>query len=168
MENKHTKTGFDTPQGYFDSFEDRLMLRMMEEQLPKSTGFSVPADYFKNLEENLIAKTSRGTSGRVVHLNSRKTMLYIAASAACFVLILSLFQSIGDANVTNLDDVPYTSIEQYIDDGNLDLDTYDVLAILNDQEISDLTRTAEMFSEETLENYLIDTLDETSLLIDQQ
>ena len=43
---KKSKIPFNTPQGYFDSFEERLVDKLSTEQttMPKARGFTVPVD----------------------------------------------------------------------------------------------------------------------------
>ena len=50
MKEKKHNTGLNVPDGYFDNFEDRMMLKVMEESLPKSNGFKVPEGYFEQFE----------------------------------------------------------------------------------------------------------------------
>jgi hypothetical protein len=168
MNSANNKSGFEAPQDYFDGFEDRLMLRIMEEKLPKRAGFVVPDAYFDSVENRVIERIASETPPRVIPIFGRKALVYALASAACLLLIFSLFNALGGPESTSLEDVPLTSIEQYINEGGLDIDSYDVLALMDEAAIEDLTMDTELFTEETLEEYLFENADDTSLLINQQ
>ena len=60
--NKHIKTGFTTPDDYFNHFEEKVLKQLSikenETTLPLETGFTTPNDYFTNLEEKLFHKIS--------------------------------------------------------------------------------------------------------------
>jgi len=56
--NKHIKTGFTTPDDYFNNFEEKLLNKLSVEEsesdLPLETGFTTPDNYFLNLEETVL------------------------------------------------------------------------------------------------------------------
>jgi len=60
--NKHIKTGFTTPDNYFNNFDKKLLNKLsMEEsesELPIKTGFTAPDDYFENFEKTVLQKLS--------------------------------------------------------------------------------------------------------------
>ena len=62
--------------------------------------------------------------------------------------------------------LPFSSIDSYINEGNLGFDSYDVIALLNDEDVSNLNFETNIFSEENLENYLLENIDNTQLLIE--
>ncbi len=165
MKEKHDKTHFEAPQGYFEEFEDRLMLRLMEESLPDSPGFAVPAAYMDNLDNSLLEKAT-ASEGRMISLFSDRRIYYTVATAACLVLIFTLFRSVNGGTEITLADVPVNSVESFITQGESGIDTYDVLAFMNEEEINALTLESELISEESLEDYIIENLNETSLLIE--
>jgi len=60
--NKHIKTGFKTPDNYFNNFDKKVLKQLSIEEsesiLPLETGFSTPDNYFDNFEEKLSHKIS--------------------------------------------------------------------------------------------------------------
>ncbi len=54
--------GFKTPEGYFDSFKDRLFDKMEAgaESLPKKDGFTTPEGYFDKLEDKIVGSLKDG------------------------------------------------------------------------------------------------------------
>lgn len=165
MKEKHNKTHFEAPQGYFEEFEDRLMLRLMEENLPASPGFGIPEGYLDNLDDSLLQKATASDRG-IISLFSNRRLHYAVAAAACLVLAFTLFRTVSSTPDITLADVPVNSVESFITEGESGIDTYDVLALMNEEEIDALTLGSELISEESLEDYIIENLNETSLLIE--
>ena len=56
--------GFKTPDGYFDSFKDRLFDKMEAgvESLPKKEGFTTPEGYFDKLEDKIVSSSIEGNA----------------------------------------------------------------------------------------------------------
>lgn len=73
--NKHIKTGFTTPDNYFNNLEEKVLKQLSvkenETTLPLETGFTTPTSYFTNLEEKVLHKIS-------VKENTKKETGYIA------------------------------------------------------------------------------------------
>jgi hypothetical protein len=40
---------FNVPEGYFETFEERLFCKIAEDSFPKTAGFNVPENYFETL-----------------------------------------------------------------------------------------------------------------------
>lgn len=163
---EQNKSGFDLPQDYFNDFEDRLLLRMMEDGLPKSAGFKAPEGYFETFEDKIADVIDGLEDPKALYIFRYKTLLFAAAAAACLLLIFSLFDNFGTQH--SLEDIPASTVEEYLNQGNLGLDTYDLLALMDEEEIEELMNITDMISAENLESYLIENLEETSYLIDQQ
>ena len=76
------KSGFTTPEGYFEQLGDRLMEHGSAE-LPPNNGFAVPDGYFEQLEDRIMEKVQ--PEAPVISLQKRSTSLRwaFAAAAAC-------------------------------------------------------------------------------------
>ena len=163
-DQKHT-SGFGAPKGYFDEFEDRLFSKMSEDQIPKNSGFKVPKGYFDGLEDKTMENYYElNKSKRVIPLFSRKTLVYAASIAASAVLIFSLMKT--DNPITDVDAIEISTIENYIDEGLLGYDTSDVSALLIDDDLTDLMSENDLITEEMLENFLLENIDDATLLIE--
>jgi hypothetical protein len=162
-ENKN-RSGLNLPEGYFDTFEDRMMLKIMEESLPKTSGFKTPDGYFGQVEDRVMSRVSESGKAKVIPLFRNKTVLFISGIAASLVLIISLVNVLGSD--ISIEDLSATTVETYINEGGMDIDSYDVMALLEEEDINNLTITSEVLSEESLENYLIENIDENTLLIE--
>jgi len=150
-------TGFKTPEKYFDNFEAELFARISQENLPKSTGFQVPSGYFDILQEKVITKEfpleKRET---VLSLMSKRNVGYAAAIAASIIIGIGLFN--WNQNISTIDSIQLGLIDKYIDDGNLNMDLYDLTTYFETSEISLEDFETQQLSQTTLKNYLMDTM----------
>ena len=155
------KHGLKAPQDYFDGFEERLFSKISEEALPSKPGFEVPTGYFDSLEEKILSKVSMETVVKVIPLYKRKTFIYAASIAACLVLAFSIYTR----NTTQELTLEIADIEAYFNEDRMDYDSYDVAQLLNEDDLEALSLES-IFSEEILEEYLLENLDDTTLLIE--
>ena len=164
MKEKKHNTGLNVPEGYFNTFEDRMMLKVMEESLPRSNGFKVPEGYFQQFEVSPSLNVDTTTQPAVISIFRKKTLLYVSGVAASLLLIISLVNTKNDN--LSMESLSADTVEAYINDGVADIDAYDVMALLSEEELESISIPSEVISEENLEAYLIENLDETSLLIE--
>ncbi len=172
MKDKKHIHGFNTPKEYFEDFEGRLFSKISENKIPKESGFSVPKDYFTQLEDRVLERVISsdltghqvGNNPKIIPLFTKRTLIYAASIAACAVLIFSVINS----NNTSIkwEDMQISSIENYIEEGNLGLDTYDIASLLKENDLENITLENDLFSDETLEDYLLENLDDPTLLIE--
>jgi hypothetical protein len=163
METNKYKHGFKVPEGYFQDFENNLFVKIKENELPESYGFKVPDRYFDSLEDTIMHRVEASArEPKVFTLLKSKTIYYAAAVAACIILVFSLSNQKTSLN-KSFENVQFSTIESYINDGSIEMDSYDVTALLNDDDISSLNFDSNFYSEENLENYLLENLDITTL-----
>jgi hypothetical protein len=166
VKDKKYKSGFKVPENYFDNFDKRLFSKMESETLPKETGFKVPDGYFDNLEDVVLQKlNTEGKPQKLINLNSRRTWVYLTAIAASLAIIVSVLIR-NESIVKQMDSIKIASIENYIEEGYLDLESYEVLALLNDEDLININFESDIFSEELLETYLLENSIEETLLIE--
>jgi|SRR5690554_2865712 len=158
-------SGFKTPEKYFDNFEAELFSRIEEEKLPKSAGFQVPTGYFDNLEEMIIAKeTASRKPNKVIPLFTKRYIGYAAAIAASLMIGVAIFNS--NQSKTTLDTIQLSLIDKYIDEGNLNMDLYDLTSYLEPHDIQIVDFENQHFSQTTLESYLLENTD-VEVLMDE-
>lgn len=163
MNKKNTyKHGLKVPEGYFESFDERLAVKLAEETLPKESGFKVPDGYFGNLEESVLQQVEKQTTVKVVPLYKRKSVIYITSIAACLALVLTLFTSTGTEETI----LEVADIEAYFDEGNIDYNSTDIAQLLSDADLESVTLENSDISIESLEDYLLENIDDTTLLIE--
>ena len=166
MKNKKNIPGFKTPKDYFETFDERLFSKMNEEELPLEHGFTVPDGYFKELEDSILQKVNVSESQtKVIPLFKRQTLLIVASIAACAAILISVVKSNNDASF-DFEAIELSNIDGYIDDGNLELNSYELMAMLGDEEITSISVENDYFLEENLEEYLLENIDDNTLLIE--
>lgn len=162
MDTNKQKHGFKIPKGYFENFEENLSFKMQEENFPKSDAFKVPGNYFETLDERIISKVnSTKNETKIIPIYFKKSFQYAAAIAACLLIALLAIPSINNSN-PNFESLSEASILEYIDDDNLELNLQDFAGTMDESTLSYINQ--ELFSEENLESYLLDDVDEEFLI----
>ncbi|THV59626.1 hypothetical protein EZV76_08650 [Flagellimonas alvinocaridis] len=160
---KDKKNSFNTPEGYFENFNERLMGRIEKEVhsesiIPKSDGFSIPENYFDEITPKIMSKTT-GEGGKVIQLKSYRTFYYGAAAvAAVFVLVFGL--NWKSTTTVAFDDLANAEIDAYFESNELDINTYELaeLISLDNVELNDVLEQ-DLDAENILE-YLDETVDD--------
>ncbi len=156
--NKHT--GFTTPNDYFETFEEKLFSKL-ENTSPEKTGFKVPDNYFKNVEKSIIDKVNNEENTPIISLTNRNTLLIVASVAACLVLIFSVLKPTKSISIN---EIASSEIESYLSNHTTDFSENELLLLLNNEDITTLIDQTTSFNDQTLEEYLFDNLDNTTLL----
>lgn len=165
MKDKKHKEGFDIPNQYFEEFESRLFDRINIELLPKSSGFKVPQGYFNELEKQIIHQVKKPINKtKVISILSRKTILYAATIAALAVLIFSIVNNQNKA--LTLDEIEFSSIKTYIEEGYIEIDNSDLSLLFTEEDLSAITLEENYISEEILNEYLLENINDSSILIE--
>ena len=161
-EQKH-EHGFKVPKEYFETFDAQLELKMMEEKLPSIPSMGVPDNYFNSLEDEIVAKIKKSDLGpsKVIQLFEKRTLIYLGSLAASLVLI---FMFSNERSKSDSDEINYADIETYIEQGAVDFDSDDMALFLNDEDLDFISNNTSIASDADLEEYLFDTLDDTTLL----
>lgn len=166
MKKNKNISGFKTPENYFESFEEHLFAKISEENFPKSTGHKVPDGYFQNLEDRVLKTVINSEKPKkVIPLFPKKYFGYAATIAACLLIGFTIFNTKTDNS--SLDSLQLAAIDTYIEDGNLNLDLYDLTSYIDDEDFTDLNFDARQFSETALENYILENIDEETLINEQ-
>jgi hypothetical protein len=160
---KDKTNNFNTPEGYFESFHDRLMDRINEEEgikesiIPKSDGFSVPQRYFDEVTEKVLANTVKG-KGKVIPFIPYRKFYYAAAIAAVFLLIFGL--NWNSETSISFEDLANTEIDDYFESTEIDISTYELaeLVPLESLELNDILEN-DIEAENILE-YLDETVED--------
>lgn len=162
MEKKTNTYPFNTPKNYFDSFEDRLFEKIKEEGLPKTSGLKVPETYFAEMEQRMLDVATKDESIKTIPLFPKKYFGYAAAIAACMAIGLTFFNQ-TDKSLT-LENIKLSMIDKYIEDGNLNLNLYDLTDYMDDNEISRIDLQSINISDGVLENYLLENMEDDILM----
>jgi len=127
--NKKNKIPFKTPDGYFNSFEDRLMgkLSKPESTLPKDSTFKVPDNYFESFNDKL--KNKLKNEPKVIQLFPIKKIMAVAASIAV-IAILALRYDWNSQEKLSFNDLANTDIEAYFENNDFELSQYEIAEML--------------------------------------
>ena len=163
-EKKYTK-GFKIPEDYFQSFETSLFSKINEEVLPKNTGFKVPESYFNELEDQLYQKIrSTQSRSKVISIFSKRNLAIVAVAASLVLLITIIDRS--SSNTVEFDSLEFSSISSYINEGNIEFNSYDIGAMLSEDDIISTTMDFQMNLDDSIEEYLLENITENTLLIE--
>jgi len=163
---KDKKNSFNTPEGYFESFNDRLMDKIKAEEahenggiIPKTDGFAVPDGYFDQVESSILSKTSR-KEVKVIPLISNRNFYYsVAAIAAIFILIFNITGNPTSEPIT-FDDLANAEIEAYLDDTEFEMTSYELAEVIPMEEIELNDILVDDFEESIIMEYLDENVDE--------
>ena len=156
------KHGLKAPDDYFEGFEERLFTKISEAALPGKSGLTVPEGYFDGLEEQIIQKVVQIKPVKVIPLYKRKAFIYVASVAAAAVLVFSIFTKGTEEEFL----LEIADIEAYFEEGGMEYNSYDIAQLLSENDLDDLSAESATFTEESLEEYLLENLDDTTLLIE--
>jgi uncharacterized membrane protein YvbJ len=159
---KHT--GFKTPNNYFDTVEDKIMDALHQENnlnLSKETGFKTPDNYFDTIESVIMTKIETENTTKVIKLISKRNLIYVSSIAAAILLLFNL--SIFNKNIT-FGSLDTETVENYII--YEDISSYELAALLSDDNLVEADFIQQSFTDNTLENYLLDNLDLEELIIE--
>ena len=155
---KNHKDKFKTPEGYFDSFNEKLMERIVEETsgIPKSDGFAVPEGYFDTLYPKVSNRID--SAPKVIALHPYKKYFYVAASIAAGVILYFGVKDTQESQV-QFDDLANSEISSYFEDTDIGLSSYEIAQVVEfDTEELDALENASLEDELILE-YIEDTTD---------
>ncbi|MEW2922423.1 hypothetical protein AB1A65_13190 [Muricauda sp. ANG21] len=161
---KDKKNSFNTPEGYFESFHDRLMDKINKEEgqpesiIPKSDGFTVPERYFDEVTPKVLSKTVED-NGKVIQLKSYRKFYYAAAAVAALFLLVFGLNWKSNAPI-GFDDLANTEIDAYFESTEIDISTYELaeLVPLESLELNDVLEN-DIEAENILE-YLDETVED--------
>jgi len=155
---KKKLNGFKTPEDYFNSFTDNLMIKLSEELTieKKVDGFTIPKAYFDSLYQNIHNKIHTPES-KVIKLNALKKYYYVAAVAAVVLIFIGI--SLTNKTEITFDDIAISDIENYFDDNELDMSTYELAQMLpiDELEIKDIIDT--QLNDENIIDYIDNSID---------
>ena len=155
-------TGFETPEHYFDTFEDKLFERLEDKESisgVETTGYAAPKDYFNSIEDNVLRKI-KSEDKPVIQLKSSNKLYYIASIAASLLLFVALFLN----NEKNKDLITAEMAQVYFDERGIN--SYDLLELLSDIDLSeeDFNIIDTPYEEDNLETYLLENSDIETIL----
>ena len=160
--NNIKATGFKTPENYFESFEAKLLERIVDKQklaVVSKTGFTVPNEYFKTVEDSILDKINTRDNTPVISLTSRKSFYYIASIAASLMLLFAIY-----INTNNKEELSIEMVENYFED--TEISSYELAQLMSETDFleDNFTIIESTFNEDNLETYLLENSDIESFI----
>lgn len=156
-------SGFKTPKDYFSKVEEQILSEVSMIDKVEQSGFEVPESYFDSVEKSILNQVTPENDTKVVSLFTWKKVMYTSAIAASLILMFNVFYSPSE-NI-NFEDIEMASIENYIEAE--DYTSYELAALLTEDELNKDNFIDNNISEDLLEDYLLDQVDIEDLIIEQ-
>ena len=154
------KSGFTIPKGYFDGLEEELMAKVVTEELPHETGFNIPTAYFNSVEQQIIEKVTDKPKTKVIDFKELLLKRVIPIAAAASLLLFFVFNF--NKKTVYINNVASTDIENWIDQGLIDVDAYEIAEVYNDINLNNntfITSDDDLFNNlngDEIETYLLE------------
>lgn len=157
MKEKKNKSGFEVPDGYFDSFNKRLSEKLAQPgaTFPEQEGFVAPDGYFESFNERL-QKRMAGTQTKVIPLQAYKKY-FLTAAAVAAIITLYIFMPENSPGQLSFDDLAGNEIALYMEYNDPELTNEEIAQLLSVDELE----IGDMMDSQLEEDYIIDYLDST-------
>lgn len=159
---KDKKNNFQTPEGYFESFNDRLMDRIHDEEvkeaesrIPKTDGFVVPDGYLDGLTPTILSKSVE-KEPKVISFKPNRNFYYGAAAVAALLVLLFGINWNPNTEPISFDDLANAEIEAYFEQTDLDMSSYEIAEVFS---VTDI-QLNDVLSDDLEDDILMDYLDE--------
>ncbi|MFK5879423.1 MAG: hypothetical protein QM478_07990 [Flavobacteriaceae bacterium] len=156
-ELKSIKTGFEVPNGYFDSLEDKVMSKLITEDTN-----DIPEGYFDTIEDRVFEKI-KNEETKVISLKSRFVKIAAPMAIAASILLLIALQLFNTNQEDLFANLETSEIEAWINNGDLDLSTFEITSVYSDASFENL-ELYDAYSDDDLMEYLGD-IDLESLIL---
>lgn len=143
------KHGFKMPEGYLDSFESKLQEKLTQE--------------LKNdlMNPSMIAIVNEGVKDKKV-FTVRKLLYTGVAVAACLAIYVAVMNTETPASI---DDIAMTTLEDYLFENTTTFSLDEIASQFPEETITTIEDDA-LISDEQLEAYLIDNLNNNTLILE--
>ena len=163
---KDKKNNFNTPEGYFESFNERLMDRIQQETvgetgsiIPKTDGVGVPEGYFDTVVPKILSRTTQ-EKGKVIQLKPYQKVYYGAAAVAAVFLLIFGFNWKAQTTPITFDDLANTEIDAYFDNNNINMSSYELAEMVSFENVRLNDILEEDLSGEVILEYLDENVDD--------
>ena len=163
---KDKKNSFNTPEGYFESFNKRLMDRIQQEAagetgsiIPKTDGFGTPEGYFDAVVPKILSRTIE-EKGKVIQLKPYRKVYYGAAAVAAVFLLIFGFNWKSETSPVTFDDLANTEIDAYFDNNRIDMSSYELAEMVSFENVQLNDILEDDLSGEVILEYLDENVDD--------
>lgn len=155
---------FSIPENYFDSIEDNVLSKIIEEQLPGELTYNVPDNYFEGFEDKLFSNSEFiKKETKVISLKSRILKFIPTAAAACMILFVG-FNYFSTTKSNSIDSITSDDLELWIEDNYNDYSTVNLIEFVDaDFTEKNIIEDDTSINDDDILEYL-NTIDSNSLL----
>ncbi len=158
------ETGFELPEGYFDSFDDRLEQKLFLEKLPKSTGFDTPEGYLSNFEVSIPSEPKKP---KVISLVMPFVKYGVAASLVIGLISTAFLMEWNNSSYEHMyDNLSSQEVDSWLESYDGEIKSSDFIAVYEDEIIESENLPNTNLNISSIENYLNES-SETELVIDE-
>ena len=142
-------SGYTIPENYLEQIENTVLSKLEKERTPSQ---KVPEGYFDSIEDQVFDRLALEDKSKVISLKKYWIPVAVAASLALLVSIYNPFSTNQNIEVSE--------IEQWIDEGNLELNSYEIAELYSDE--LDNINIENTLNTDDLEDYLDNQISEES------
>ena len=146
-------TGMEVPDNYFEGVEDAILSQIKLNENIKTPGFTTPETYFDTLDDTILNKVSSKKGSKVITLFNKKTILYVASTAAAIALFFNLNSS---GKAVTFDSLDTEVVDNYILN---ETEFTDLASLFIEAELNETSFIDYNLSDDTLDSYLEDLED---------
>lgn len=150
------KNGFSIPKNYFNTIEEVINVKLIEERFKNKSGFDIPNRYFKEFEEDLLAKVlspSLVNEAKVISFKERILKIIPVTVAASVLLFIGLNSFVFDKTAElTLDSLSENEIEYWLN--NSDIYLNDIVIVLAENILEENDFYFSTIEDETIEQYM--------------
>ncbi len=154
LDKKHT---FKTPKNYFNSVESSVFEKIADENAV------IPEDYFNTIEDKVFKKI--GNEPKVISIKRNLILKFVPIAIAASILLIFTLQLFNSTNTNQFTTLNTSEIEQWISNGEIDIEAYEIASIYNTINIEDLTIYND-YQEDEILNYL-NEIDVASIILEK-
>ena len=155
--NTNKEKVFKIPDNYFKSVEGNVLNKIQE----IDAEFSIPEGYFDTIEDAVLEKIN--SEPKVISIKSRIIKQFIPFIAAASLLLFISLQFFNTPDTDLFSSLETTEIENWIENNNLGLNSYEIASIYEDIDIENLDINS-LYDDDEMLNYLNDINVESLIL----
>jgi len=167
LEKYNKNSGFKIPNKYMEDFETNLFEKLeitSAKSKESKSGFQVPVDYFNTLEDNIQGRLdSANTRGKLIPLFSKKQLYYASVIAAIFLILFSTVL-LKTPKASDLNELDYAAMEQYIEEE--DLDYIDISNLIYEEGLIMDDFNSYSLNDQAVFDYLSENVEDSGLIIE--
>ncbi len=147
---------FETPKNYFDTVEDLVLTKLKVEALQHNESSVISEKYFESIEDTILDKIKPKTKVFPIKKSLPKYVAFFAIAAS----LLLIFILNNNQETPTFDSIATSEIENWIDNGNIDIDALSIASMFTDIELDNDYFSTSLSDNEVLEYLNNEDLDE--------